>query len=60
MSLLLLTGCLKVEDSAIKTLCPHLPTVSRQDTPQTIIEVDNFNAKFDAAVGGCPNGTVQR
>lgn len=46
-----LTACVRVEESAIKTLCKDLPTVSTKDTTQTIIEVDNFNAKFEAAVG---------
>lgn len=49
----LLVGCVKPDEYAIRTLCKDLPTVSQQDTPQTIIEVDNFNSKFDAAVG-CP------
>lgn len=40
-----------MEESAIKTLCNDLPTVSEHDTTQTIIGVDNFNAKFSAAVG---------
>lgn len=51
--IVVLSGCLKVDEYAIRSLCKDLPTVSRHDTPQTVIEVDNFNAKFDAAVGGC-------
>ena len=30
-------------------LCNQLPTVSEKDTDETIIEVDNFNAKYRAA-----------
>lgn len=51
--IVVLTACEKVDEYAIRSLCKDLPSVSTQDTPQTIIEVDNFNAKFDAAVGGC-------
>ena len=50
--MMLLIGCqttasLETSQSAICTLT--LPTVSRLDTPQTILEVDNFSAKFRSA-----------
>jgi uncharacterized protein YceK len=46
--MLLLSGCAKVATSEIN-LCNQLPSVSRLDTTQTILEVDNFNAKYKAA-----------
>jgi hypothetical protein len=45
--MLLLSGCVSPVTSEIN-LCNQLPTVSTQDTTQTIIEVDNFNAKYKA------------
>ena len=49
-ALLLLSACASTGSSAIDVLCAvDLPTVSRMDTDQTIIEVDNFSAKFRAA-----------
>jgi hypothetical protein len=45
----LLSGCLKTVDYGIDAICSiDPPTVSRNDTPQTIIEVDNFRAKWEA------------
>lgn len=46
--ILLLTSCGQWATSgeAICSLEPELPTVSTQDTDQTIIEVANFNSKF--------------
>lgn len=47
MFVLLLSACQGAGTSGIN-LCDELPTVSRNDTDQTIIEVDNFNAKYEA------------
>ena len=51
IAMLLLSACVRPEESAIKTLCDDLPSVSEADTDKTIVEVDNFNARFEAAVG---------
>lgn len=48
-SLFLLTGCVETVKSGTINLCNDLPSVSVKDTDQTIIEVDNFNAKYKAA-----------
>jgi hypothetical protein len=48
--MLLLQGCVsstKFETSDIN-LCGELPSVSVNDTTETILEVDNFNAKYVA------------
>lgn len=50
MSLLSVTGCVAPSGDRIN-LCNQLPTVSENDTDQTIIEVDNFNEKYRAAYG---------
>lgn len=47
-SFLLLSGCVGTGTSDRINLCNELPTVSEKDTDQTIIEVDNFNAKYRA------------
>lgn len=46
--MLLLPGCAKKGDFGKIDLCDELPTISPADTEQTIIEVDNFNAKYEA------------
>jgi len=47
--MLLLTGCGTTINS-VDALCSiPLPTVSEDDTTQTIIEVDNYSAKWRAA-----------
>ncbi len=51
ISLLCLSACTPVAQSARINLCNQLPTVSEKDTDQTIIEVDNFNEKYRAAYG---------
>lgn len=48
---MLLSACVNTSQSDRINLCNVLPTVSEQDTDQTIIEVDNFNAKYRAAYG---------
>lgn len=51
--IVLLSGCSQMATSA-EAICglePELPTVSREDTDQTIIEVANFNGKFRAGCG---------
>lgn len=45
---MLLSGCVGTGTSDRINLCNELPTVSEKDTDQTIIEVDNFNAKYRA------------
>lgn len=47
-SLLFLTACVNLDMSGKINLCNQLPSVSEKDTDQTIIEVDNFNAKYEA------------
>lgn len=49
IGMLLLTGCVETVKSGTINLCNNLPSVSVKDTDQTIIEVDNFNAKYKAA-----------
>lgn len=44
----LFCGCVGTGTSDRINLCNELPTVSEKDTDQTIIEVDNFNAKYRA------------
>jgi len=47
--MMLLSGCASLASSEIDAVCSllkDLPTVSGEDTDRTIIEVDNFNAKF--------------
>lgn len=53
VGLMLLSACTIPATSAevICSLEPQLPTVSRQDTTETIIEVSNFNGKFRAGCG---------
>lgn len=49
IGMLLLSGCVGTVKSERINLCNQLPSVSEKDTAQTIIEVDNFNAKYKAA-----------
>ncbi|RTL05370.1 hypothetical protein EKK58_08195 [Candidatus Dependentiae bacterium] len=51
MSLLSVSGCVATSGTDRINLCKELPTVSVNDTDQTIIEVDNFNEKYRAAYG---------
>lgn len=51
MSLLSVTGCVAPSGTNRINLCNELPTVSVNDTTQTINEVDNFNEKYRAAYG---------
>lgn len=47
--MMLLPACQSTTMSDRINLCNDLPSVSVKDTDQTIIEVDNFNAKYRAA-----------
>jgi hypothetical protein len=49
--MMLLSGCagMVISGSAVCQLEPQLPTVSEEDTDQTILEIDNFNSKFRSA-----------
>lgn len=47
--ILVVSGCVKTVGSGTEAVCSlqkDLPTVSREDTDRTIIEVDNFTEKF--------------
>ena len=46
---MLLSACVGTAKSDRINLCNELPSVSEKDTTQTILEVDNFNAKYKAA-----------
>ena len=51
--MLTLSACVSTEMSETSSsgkinLCRELPSVSVRDTTETIIEVDNFNAKYRA------------
>jgi hypothetical protein len=46
--MLLLPACGSQDMLERINLCNQLPTVSEKDTDQTIVEVDNFNAKYEA------------
>jgi hypothetical protein len=48
IGMLPLTACVGLDTFEMTNLCNELPTVSLRDTDQTIIEVDNFNAKYKA------------
>lgn len=43
-----LSACVGLDTFERTNLCNELPTVSEKDTDQTVIEVDNFNAKYEA------------
>ena len=49
--MMLLSACASPIGLGKINLCKELPTVSGKDTDQTIIEVDNFNAKYEALYG---------
>ena len=50
--LTLLSACAETNTYGTDTFCAiPLPSVSLSDTDQTIIEVDNYNAKIDALCG---------
>jgi hypothetical protein len=50
--MLLLSGCVGTTNSAEAICSIPLPTVSLQDTDQTIIEVDLFSERFRRACNG--------